>query len=385
MIATETERRTMKDPGNGYTIAYPRKIIARGAARAVMRVLLPVAFRIRITGRENFPEGGPLIVVGNHAAAMEAVLMAVYTPWQMEMLGAADIPHEKVTQVAIKVFGSIPVNRGHVDRPALNRALDVLKQGGVVAVFPEGGVWQTGVRRAQTGVAWLSYRAGAPVLPIGFGGTMGALGAALRFKRPELTMNVGKPMPSARLPQGKARKVYLAEYAGQVLDGVSALLPADDPARRVTISDERFELQVGVLGPDGDAADFPADLTIQHATALAKLLHQPAILKIFTQNLRLPTRPLEKLDSEHDAEVIADATRSILDYLQDENPYLLTYRFGPQEAEAMQAGLEELLAVAQWTSEAGFALAITPVRRFYSPDRGKEVVQIKQGHFEQWM
>ncbi len=375
----------MKNPEPSYTIAYPRRIIARGTARGVMRALLPIAFRIRITGRENFPESGPLIVVGNHAAAMEAVLMAVYTPWQVEMLGAADIPHEKVTQVAIKIFGFIPVNRGHVDRPALNQALDVLKQKGIVAIFPEGGIWQTGVRRAQTGVAWLSYRAGAPVLPIGFGGTMGALGAALRMKRPELTMNVGEAMPAAHLPQGKARKVYLAEYAGQVLDAVSALLPADDPARRVTISDERFGLQVGVLGPDGAPASYPAGLAIRHATALAKLLHQPALLKIFTQNLRLPTRPLQELDSEPDAGVIAGATRSILDYLRDENPYLLTYRFGPQEAEAMQAGLEELLALARWADGSGLALAITPIRRFYSLDQGKEVVQIKQGSFEQWM
>ena len=372
-------------PGTNDTIAYPRKIVARGIARTLGRVLLPVPFRIRITGRENFPRRGPLIVVGNHVAAMEAVLMAVYTPWQVEMLGAADIPHEKVTQVAIKIFGFIPVNRGHVDRPALKQALDVLKQGGVVAIFPEGGIWQTGARRAQTGVAWLSYRAGAPVLPIGFGGTMGALDAALKLKRPALTMNVGEPMPAAVLPPGKARKVYLGEYATQVLDAVQALLPADDPARRLSIVDERFELQVRVKGTDGEPVNYPPDLDVRNRTALARLLHQPAVLKIFTQNLRLPTGPLQELDSEHDAGVIADATGAILDYLRDENPYLLAYRFGPQEAEAMQAGLEELDALARWAAGSGFALAITPIRRFYSLDQGKEVVQVKQGSFVQWM
>ena len=67
-------------PGTSYTIAYPRKIVARGIARTLGRVLLPAAFRIRITGRGSFPQRGPLIVVGNHVAAMEAVLMAVYTP-----------------------------------------------------------------------------------------------------------------------------------------------------------------------------------------------------------------------------------------------------------------------------------------------------------------
>jgi hypothetical protein len=263
--------------------------------------------------------------------------------------------------------------------------LDVLKQGGVVAVFPEGGIWDAGGMRAQTGVAWLSYRAHAPVLPIGFGGTLGALGAALRLKRPELTMNVGELLPAARLPQGKPRKLYLEEYAAQVLDAVNTLLPTDDPARQARVTDERFELRVTVQGPDDEPASYPADLDIQHRAALAKLLHRPVVLKIFTENLRLPTRALQNLHDEHDAGVIADATRSILDYLRDENPYLLTYRFGAQEAQNMQAGLEELFALARWAAESGFALTITPVRRFYSLDQGKEVVQIKQGSFERWM
>jgi 1-acyl-sn-glycerol-3-phosphate acyltransferase len=375
----------VKPVRSGTTITFPRKIIARGVVRTLGRLLLPVACRIRITGQENFPKGGPLLVVGNHTAAMEAALMAVYTPWQVEMLGAADIPHEKVTQVAIRIFGFIPIRRGHVDRSGLNQALGVLKQGGVVAVFPEGGIWEKGGMRAQTGVAWLSYRAHAPVLPIGFGGTLGALGAALKLKRPKLTMNVGTLLPAARLPQGKPRKLYLEEYATQVLDAVNALLPADDPARQAGIADERFELRVTVQGPDGEPVSYPTGLDILHTAALAKLLHRPVVLKIFGENLRLPTRALQNLHDEHDAGVIADATRAILDYLSDENPYLLTYRFGPQEAGAMQAGLEELLALARWAAESGLALTITPVRRFYSLDQEREVVQIKQGSFERWM
>jgi hypothetical protein len=239
---------------SGSTITFPRKVIARGVVRTLGRLLLPVACRIRITGQENFPKGGPLLVVGNHTAAMEAVLMAVYTPWQVEML-----------------------------------------------------------------------------------------------------------------------------------DAVNALLPADDPARQAGIVDVRFELRVTVQGAGGEPVSYPTDLDIRHTAALAKLLHRPVVLKIFTENLRLPTRALQNLHDEHDAGVIADAARSILDYLSDENPYLLAYRFGLQEAGAMQAGLAELLALARWAAESGLALTITPVRRFYSLNQEREVVQIKQGSFERWM
>jgi hypothetical protein len=117
---------------------------------------------------------------------------------------------------------------------------------------------------------------------------------------------------------------------------------------------------------------------------LAKFLHRPGILKIFTSNLNLPTRPLQNLDHETDPERIAEAVRAILDYLREDNPYLLTYRFGPQEAEAMRLGLEELLVIANWASGSGLRLILTPIRRYISPD-GEEVVQVKQGAFERWM
>jgi 1-acyl-sn-glycerol-3-phosphate acyltransferase len=359
--------------------------VERAVVRFIGRLILPLIFRIQIRGQKNFPTDGPLLVVGNHRAAMEAVLMVIYTPWQVEILGAADTPHEKIIELAARVYRPIPVNRGHFDRAALVKALAVLNQGGVVAIFPEGGIWNAGRMRAHTGVAWLSYRANAPVLPIGFSGTMGAIGEALRLRRPLLTMNVGEVMPAARLPEDQPRKVYLERYATRTVEAIEALLPPEDPTRRTVVVDEQFELHVAVRVDARKKEDCPDDLIIEHAAALAKLLHSPPILKIFTRNLDLPTQPLQNLEQESDPGRIVEATRSILDYLRSENPYLLTYRFGPEEAQAMECGLEELLVLARWASRSGFGLELTPIRRYFSPERGEEVVQMRQGSFEGWM
>jgi len=370
--------------GQDYAIDYPRRRVPRALMRLVGRLILPLAFRLQISGRENFPKGGPLIVVGNHRAAMEAVLMTIYTPWQVEMLGAADIPHERITQIMATFYGLIPVKRGSFDRTALIKALDVLKQGGVVAIFPEGGIWDAGRMPAHTGVAWLSYRAGAPVLPIAFSGTIGALGGAMQLERPRLTMRMGEVMAAARLPEDQPRKAYLQAYAERTVEAIEDLLPPDDLAHQPGPLNERFELGVAVTREDGERESYPDNLRIQHAVALAELLHRPAILKIFTINLELPTEPLEHLDRETDPGRIARATASILDYLRDENPYLLTYRFGPERAEAMRLGLEELLALAGWASEAGLRLELRPVRRYTSAE-GEEVMQVEQGAFQDWM
>jgi hypothetical protein len=109
------------------------------------------------------------------------------------------------------------------------------------------------------------------------------------------------------------------------------------------------------------------------------------ILKIFHVNLEMPIEALQRLVERPAVEDIITGLRPILAYLEHENPYLLTYRFGNRGGLAMQAGLEQLLALAQWASAKGYALAVKPIRRYYSLEEEREVVQLEQGRCEQWM
>jgi 1-acyl-sn-glycerol-3-phosphate acyltransferase len=316
---------------------------------------------------------------------MEAVLMAICTPWQVEVLGAADIPHERISQIFSDLFGFIPVNRGHVDRSALQTALSVLNQGGVIGIFPEGGIWEPGLMRAQTGVAWLSYRGKSPVLPIGFSGTSGALDKAVRLKRPKLFVKVGNTIPALELRSGAPRKTIFEDYSEKVMSQVRVLLLPGDPSLEVKIRDERFDLKVSVQNSLGDNPEIPENFRIHQKTAVAKFLHRPAILKIFKNNLELPIDVLQNIESEHNPANIAKSIQIILDYLMGENPYLLTYRFGPKIGEAMLIGLRELLKLSTWAETKGYTIHITPIRKFYSNEQEKEIIQIKQDAFDRWM
>lgn len=368
-----------------YSLMYPRKHLARGLIRGFGRLVMPLLFRLKIEGHENFPDQGPLIVVGNHTAAMEAVLLAVYTPWQVEMMGAADIPAEKITEIGMGFFGMIPVNRGNFDRAALRKALDVLAQDGAIGIFPEGGFWDVGAMQAQPGVAWLSYRGNAPVLPIGYSDTTGMLNAALRLQRPRLKMNVGELLPPAELPGDMPRKEYFRQYAAKVMDAVEVLVPPEDRRAEPVIRDERFALMVEAFGPNGEPRPIPGHLQIEHKIALAKFFHRPVILKIFRRNLQMPVEPLQRLVERPGVKEMIVGLQHILDYLENENPNLLTYRFGIQGGLAMQAGLEQLLALCQWAAYKGYTLAVKPIRRYYSLEEEREIVEMEQGRYEQWM
>lgn len=312
-------------------------------------------------------------------------MLEVFPPWQVEMLGQADLPHETLTEVVSRFFGYIPIQRGRVERESLEMALDVLRQNGVIGIYPEGGIWDAGAMRAHTGVSWLSYRGNSPVLPIGFSGTGGALGTALRLKRPKMSMYIGELIPAASPDKEIPRKLYFQNYATKVMNAIQSLIPENDKPQRNFIKDERFELEIEVRSAEGKSIDYPVHLQIKHDQALTKILHRPGILKIFRSNLALPTEALERLDDKPDVREIDLATRSIIRYLREDNPYLLTYRFGAKEAEAMLLGLTELNALTEWVILRGYSLKLKPVRRYFVTNSDEEMIQIKQGKFEDWM
>jgi 1-acyl-sn-glycerol-3-phosphate acyltransferase len=368
-----------------FKLIYPRKRVIRFLVRFLGRPLLHLLFRIMITGRKKFPKQGPLLVVGNHTAAMEVVLLNVFSPWQIEMLGAADTPAEKITETVADLYGVIPLHRGSYDRAALTMALDVLHQKGVIGLFPEGGIWEEGKKKALPGIAWLSYRSGAPVLPIGFNDTTGAINDALKLKRPRLKMAVGDLLAPAKIPQGAPRKPSLQEYANQVIEAVHGLVPEEDYQSEPEIVNERFELDISLINSSGDDVDIPEAYQIQHPADIAKFLHRPAILKIFKVNLELPVDALQILHKKPTPHELLKGLKAVLSYLEDDNPYLLTYRFGVKGGTAMREGLDELHKLINWANQSNLKIYIKPIRHYFSIRENQEKTQILQGQFTSWM
>lgn len=358
-----------------YAIRYPRNQAARNFLRAAGRFAIPLLSRLEVRGKESFPKQGPLIVVGNHVAVMEVALMAIFAPWQVEMLGVGDIPVEPGFAPLVNAFGYIPIQRGKFDRKALGAALEVLRQGGVVGIFPEGGIWATEFKQAHNGVAWLSYHGQAPLLPVGFGGMQGALAKMLRLQRPKMLMNIGRVIPPVQAVAGQPLKVTLEQAAQAVMAQVEKLVPEDDSMRRNRVVDERFDLTITARDAAGQVQPAPARLALRNAAALSKLLYTPVLINTFERNLSLPVGALKRLRQRPAAVEIRAAAEAILAYLERDNPYFLTYRFGYELGAAMQTGLRELGACAAWATEQGLTLEVTPIRRYYLPGLSQEVVE----------
>ena len=348
---------------------YPRRRLLRYLLRMMGRVLFFLFTRTAVSGREHFPTSGPLILVGNHAAFIEVALMMVYAPWNIEFVGTADVPIDPRFAWTADLYGGfLPVNRGSTDRSEINLPLEVLSQQGIIAIFPEGGIWSTTMERARTGVAWLSYRGHTPVLPIGFGGMRGAIQAIMQFKRPHLVMNIGQLMPPVDpKTSDKPRKQALEEAANAIMAEVAALVPESEKAHWNRMLDERFDFEMTING---------AAQAVEHREGLGRLFHVPVILDVMVRNFDLPVQPLQQGTEIHEAKTLLDALDTALGYLKTHDQFL-NYRFGYRIGAEIEAGMLELRALLQQAGDQ--PVTLTPVHRYRDRASGQEIIETVPG------
>ncbi len=364
-------------------IKYPRRIVIRFLMRVIGRFLMLVLTRTTIRGRENLPKGGPLILVGNHIAIVEVMMMALYVPWSIELIGTGDIPIDPRFAWIAKMWGFIPVKRGSVDRDELRIPIDVLKQNGIVGIFPEGGIWETSLKKARTGVAWLSYQTNTPIVPMGFGGMKGALQAAFQFKRPHLVMNIGHMIPPVDVKiEGLSRKEALEQGANMVMAHVADLIPEEEKRTWRQIQDERFDFKVTLSYTNDSGIVEEIEKPMTYPQAAGKFFHRPVLLDVMSRNMKLPVRALQRLSKEHDPKELADALDTAVGFL-DDHPQFLNYRFGYDEAAAMYNGVVELRDIAREAAKQQYQITLIPMRRYRKPNSTDEVLETVPGEMHE--
>jgi 1-acyl-sn-glycerol-3-phosphate acyltransferase len=160
--------------------------------RLIGRYTLRPAFKVRVHGIERVPRTGPLVVIANHSTMIEPQLIFGMLPRRSAFLVKEELFVGVFGRFLLQL-GQIPVKRGEVDRRPLLTAVDVLKSGGVVGIFPEGTRGTGDVGNAERGAAWLVRSAGATVVPVATRGTLRPADGKRRF-RPRVDVLVGEPL-----------------------------------------------------------------------------------------------------------------------------------------------------------------------------------------------
>lgn len=137
--------------------------------RWVGLVIAHVLWRTDVVGADNVPATGPVLLAANHTGVLDGPVLFGVAPRTAHLLIKQSMFRGPVGSF-LRAAGQIPVDRDG-GRGALGLALEVLRRGGVVGVFPEGSRGRGDASAARAGVAWLALNGKAPVVPVAVLGT----------------------------------------------------------------------------------------------------------------------------------------------------------------------------------------------------------------------
>lgn len=216
--------------------------------------LFHAIMKIKVVGREHLPPvGQPLILICNHFSWFEVPLLIGKLPYRPVVLGSAEVWQHPVGYWLARAFGGIPIHRGQVDRQPLKQALAVLERGGVLAIFPEGGIdpelrplTEAGVNvagvagqtvripprliSARPGAAYLAVRSGACILPTAVEGAEYLWQNLRRGRRTAVTLHIGAPFGPLELAEGLRageRRTAVDQLGDEMMGHIAALLPPE--------------------------------------------------------------------------------------------------------------------------------------------------------------
>jgi 1-acyl-sn-glycerol-3-phosphate acyltransferase len=135
-------------------------------ARFLLNGLVRVVSSWEVRGRENIPRTGGLIVASNHVSFFDPPLIGIATVRELHYLAKEELFRQPVLGPLIRTFNSIPIRRGVVDMSGLSKAMEVLRGGKALIMFPEGSRMRDGqLHPARPGVGMLAVGTDALIVP----------------------------------------------------------------------------------------------------------------------------------------------------------------------------------------------------------------------------
>ena len=187
-----------------------------------------------VTGLRHVPLSGPVVLAVNHSAFLDGPLLFGLLDRPVSFLVKSEAFAHAAVATVLRDAGQIPLHRGVVDPAPVRLALQILRAGGIVGIFPEGTRGDGSVAHAYPGAAYLALRSGAPVVPVACHGTLG-MTARRGLHRPGVRVSVGPAvtvtpwMTHTPLP----RRVFRAEgerVRAVLADLVATTAPTGGPA-----------------------------------------------------------------------------------------------------------------------------------------------------------
>lgn len=199
--------------------------------RGVLRGLLRGPFRLRIDGAEHIPARGPAILAPNHRSLVDHFVIGAITRRQVRFMGKEELFASRLGSRLLTALGAFPVRRGRPDRQSLRMALDALRRGELLGLYPEG-TRDPGHRfqEIEEGLAYVALKAGAPIVPVAISGTDRVFPRDARLPRlVRIRVRCGEPFVLGGPVEGLLKRSRVKEATHEALRRLRAVMDALEP------------------------------------------------------------------------------------------------------------------------------------------------------------
>ena len=192
--------------------------------RAILRSLFKIFFKLKVTGSENCPEDGPLIVAPNHVSFLDPIIAGLAVERPLNFMARDSLFKNRIFGKILLWVNAFPLKREGADLMAMRTAVDKLTKGNAVLIFPEGTRSKDGgLGTPMPGIGFLAVASGAKILPCYIKGSTDALPRDALFPRfRRISVFVGRPLKFDTNVSGKDSYMRIAT---EVMKAVSDLKP----------------------------------------------------------------------------------------------------------------------------------------------------------------
>lgn len=193
-----------------------------------MRAAARGLFRIRFEGVEHVPATGAVVITPNHVSFMDPILITIPIRRPLHYMALEPFFRVRGLGTLMRWARAFPIQETERDSPAIRRALDILRRGEPLVIFPEGGRSSDGrLRTFRPGAFRIALATGAPVVPVTIAGAFEAWPPGQRIPHPgRIAITYHPALDGAALPPDAGRRARPEILMALARERIASALPA---------------------------------------------------------------------------------------------------------------------------------------------------------------
>ncbi|MGC8668638.1 MAG: lysophospholipid acyltransferase family protein [Chthonomonadales bacterium] len=193
-------------------------VILRATIAILVRILIRLMGGMHVVGREHIPRRGGVLIAPNHLSYADGILVGIVLPRRGAFMATSELFALRGWGWLARMLGAFPVEQDTADLGAVRRAVQLLKAGEAVVVFPEGHMSLDGkLQPLQPGVLSIAFHADAPILPVWIEGTdrlMPPRQTRMHRLQKPILIRFGEPIAVEQLMGGKRGRAAIEHGVG---------------------------------------------------------------------------------------------------------------------------------------------------------------------------